>query len=330
MISASAKDSQPCHNIWFKDDGTWLYASNTDNMKVYDLEANKVLDIVMKPHHKNLDLKYNDEYLFIADQTSKSVIVSSVKEDLINYDVDVKISKTVTSGGVNPFKGSFYKKSNSTNENAYGTANQGTAKFGRSKRKASVSRSRKSILANNGINLMKQNSYNVPKEKDPYTGKRYDFSDFDDVTPKPQVDKYSPFAPASPPTMTPMETREIVNKITNNHNKVLQLMKHRKSQLWNLQQSWTSGNWLKTLRNLYQLNDTPLVKDFLEYTLAKNESLEFMTLESASIVLRLLKMIIVKPHTEFHEWAKKAYYNLFTHVKPVSLWIFMNIDNHRS
>jgi hypothetical protein len=51
-------------------------------MKIYDLEGNTILDIVMKPHRKNLDLKFNDEYLFVADQTSKSVIVSSVKESL--------------------------------------------------------------------------------------------------------------------------------------------------------------------------------------------------------------------------------------------------------
>lgn len=78
-------------------------------MKIYDLEANKILDIVMKSHRKNLDLKYDDEHIFIADQTSKSVIISSVDESLLNYDSSVKISKSVSSHGGNSMKGSFYK-----------------------------------------------------------------------------------------------------------------------------------------------------------------------------------------------------------------------------
>lgn len=109
MISASAKDSQPCYNIRFKEDGSCLYASNTDNMKIYDLEGNKILDIVMKPHRKNLDLKFDDEHIFVADQTSKSVIVSSVDESLLNYDSSVRIGKSVSSHGGNAMKGSFYK-----------------------------------------------------------------------------------------------------------------------------------------------------------------------------------------------------------------------------
>ena len=100
---------------------------------------------------------------------------------------------------------------------------------------------------------MSQNSYAKGNGKDPYTGKRYDFSDFDDLSSKPQFNNMvSQCQPASPPTMSAVETRDIINKITNNHSKVLQLFKHRKSQLWNLQQLWTSGNSLKALKYLYQ------------------------------------------------------------------------------
>jgi hypothetical protein len=117
-------------------------------MKVYDLEGNTVLDIVMKPHRRNLDLKYNDECLYVADQTSKSVIVSSVKEGLLNYDKSVKISKTVSSIG--PAKNSFYQKSSSKNESSYGGSSQSTANFGRKlsrSRQMSTNRKKNSILS---------------------------------------------------------------------------------------------------------------------------------------------------------------------------------------
>lgn len=57
LISASHKDSNPWMRLLFKDDGSCLYGVNTDSMRVYDVEENQVLDIVMKPHRKVLDLK---------------------------------------------------------------------------------------------------------------------------------------------------------------------------------------------------------------------------------------------------------------------------------
>lgn len=224
-------------------------------MKIYDLENNKVLDIVMKSHRKNLDLKYNDSHIMIADQTSKSVIVSSVDESLLNYDVDVKISKSVSHSKGNPFKGSYYKNegSKSNYEGPYKDSSQGTGHFGKKiTRKSSLARNKKSILASNGMNLIRTSSYTKPVEKDPYTNKKYDFSDFDDLTPKPQGSMASPYQPASPPTINAVESREIISKITNNHSKIMQLMKNRKSKLWNLQQFWTSGNTIKTLKTLLQ------------------------------------------------------------------------------
>lgn len=294
-------------------------------MKIYDLEGNTILDIVMKPHRKNLDLKFNDEYLFVADQTSKSVIVSSVKESLWNYDKSVKIGKTVSSVGTNPFKRSFYQKSSSENEFSYAGSNQGTGNFGKKlSRQRSVNKHKNSILSNNGMNLMNQNSYSGNVEKDPYTGKRYDFTDFDDALPSKDISSHVKIGsqhPASPPTINSFQSQEIISKLTNNHSKVVQLYKNRKSQLWSLQQMWSSGNSLKTLKYLYQSSDTSLIKDFWHYTFEKNEGYEFLTIEACAIVLRLIKLLIAKPHTEFQEWAKASYQNLLNHVKPVSLFL---------
>ena len=266
------KDSNPFFRICFKDDGSCLYAANTDNMKVYNLEANSVLDIVMKPHRKILDLKCGDDHIYVADHTNKSVIVSGVDEGLINYEDDVQISKTVTNEGGNVFKqASFYKKNSNDGSDGYG-GKQGTAKFGRgSSRQRRDSGMKKSVLATNALNLLRHSStkdYN----KDPYTGTKYDFNDFNDepYSSRPPIHKHSPsqvaMSAASPPTISSYEVTEIINKLTNNHSKVLQLFKSRKSQLWNLQQHWTSGNTLKALKYLHQAQDSSLTKDFMSYT----------------------------------------------------------------
>lgn len=182
----------------------------------------------------------------------------------------------------------------------------------------------KSILANNGMNLISQpKSYLETKNKDPYTGAKYDFTDFDEDS--PAIKSYAqihsanlPTASASPPTINSYETRDIINKLTNNHSKVLQLFKARRGKLISLQQLWTSGDSLRTLKYLQQCNDTSLIKDFLEYTFAKNEGLEFVTMEAAAVTLKLVKMLMQKPHTEFQECAKKSYQHMFAHLKPVS------------
>jgi hypothetical protein len=128
-----------------------------------------------------------------------------------------------------------------------------------------VNRPKNSILSNNGMNLMGQNSYSGNVEKDPYTGKRYDFKDFDDALPSKDINspvQVSSHHPASPPTINSFQSHEIISKLTNNHSKVMQLYKNRKSQLWSLQQMWSSGNSMKTLKYLYQSSDTSLIKDF--------------------------------------------------------------------
>lgn len=173
------------------------------------------------------------------------------------------------------------------------------------------------------MNLITQNSYSGAPKKDPYTGARYDFTDFEEESPHKISSKMAPSAKlpnvaASPPTINAIETRDIITKITQNHNKVLQLFKNRKTQLWNLQQYWTSGNSIKTLKYLQQWGDTSLIKDFLQYTFAKNEGIEFVTMEGAIFALKLIQMLAAKAHTEFQEWAKKAYENMFNHLKPVS------------
>lgn len=115
-------------------------------MKIYELEENVVLDIVMKPHRKILDLKCGKDYIFIADHTGKSVVVSNVEEGLLNYDPDVKISKTVSDSNDNPFKQPFFKKNHNSEPNSaygYGETNQSTAKFGRKmSRQRSAARSK--------------------------------------------------------------------------------------------------------------------------------------------------------------------------------------------
>ena len=269
MISASAKDSNPCFRICFNEEGSCLYAANTDNMKIYDLEANKVLDIVMKPHRKILDLKCSSEYIYVADHTNKSVIVSSVKEDLLNYDINVQIDKSVASSGSN--KPTFFQKSQSTDQTgSYGYGvNQSSDKFGNKKlsRQHSVNRNKNSILANNGMNLIR-NSSNIAK--DPYTGSKYSYNDFNDFEDSP--DKFKPSRKSaklpnpnpSQPIISPMETQVIIQKMTNSHAKVLKLLKNRKSQLINLQQCWSSGNSVKTLRYLLQSNDAGLTKDLID------------------------------------------------------------------
>jgi hypothetical protein len=68
----------------------------------------------MKPHRKLLDLKCGNEFIFVADHTNKSVIVSSVKEDVLNYDSSVQIEKTVSTSGEEGFKQIFFQKSQST------------------------------------------------------------------------------------------------------------------------------------------------------------------------------------------------------------------------
>ena len=98
-----------------------------------------------------------------------------------------------------------------------------------------------SVLVKSGLNLITQKSYNEPYQKDPYTGSRYDFTDFDDIDAGSKSKLTSsianmPTAAASPPTINSVEAKDIINKVTNNHSKVLQLLKNRKSQLWNLQQ----------------------------------------------------------------------------------------------
>ena len=182
------------------------------------------------------------------------------------------------------------------------------------------------------MNLMNQNSYSGNGEKDPYTGKRYDFTDFDEALPSKDISsppKINSQHPASPPTMNNYQSQEIISKLTNNHSKVMQLFKNRKSQLWSLQQMWTTGNSMKTLKYLYQTSDTSLIKDFWQYTFAKNEGYEFLTIEAWAIVLRLIKLLLAKPHIEFQECAKNSYHNMFNHVKPVSLLKFYAIDNKR-
>ena len=156
LINATAKDSNPFYRICFKDDGSCLYAANTDNMKVYDLENNCVLDIVMKPHRKILDLKYGEDSIFVADHTNKSVIVSGVEEKLINYDSDVVVSKTIASNDPSPFKQSFFQKGqNNDPVESYGgsSQNQSTAHFGR--KPSRNGRSKKSILISSGLNMIK-------------------------------------------------------------------------------------------------------------------------------------------------------------------------------
>lgn len=141
--------------------------------------------------------------------------------------------------------------------------NQSTGYFGKPKltRAASSNKSKNSVLVKNGLNLITQKSYNDPSKRDPYTGARYDFTDFDDVDGNSKSKLTSsianiPTAAASPPTINSVEAKDIISKVTNNHSKVLQLLKNRKSQLWNLQQYWTGGSTMKTLKYLYQCNDT--------------------------------------------------------------------------
>lgn len=231
-------------------------------MKVFDLESNKVLDIVMKPHRKILDLKCGHNNIYVADHTNKSVIVSGVEEKLINYDNDVEISKTVTDTDSNPFKQAFYQKNQSIDPSeSYGgggtVTSQSTAQFGRKhSRQRQSSGLKGSVLASSGLNMIKQYSYADNTARDPYTGARYDFTDFDDLSKSPSkvipsmasVDN----TPSSPPTISSYELNEIINKVNNNHMKVMQLFKHRKSQLWSLQQYWTTGNTVKALKFLLQ------------------------------------------------------------------------------
>ena len=93
LINSSACDSVPADRLCFSRDGKQVMAANCDNVKCYDMEQNRLLDIVMKPHRKIFDMKVSDTELFIVDEQNGAIAASSIPLNILNKDPDCEVAQ---------------------------------------------------------------------------------------------------------------------------------------------------------------------------------------------------------------------------------------------
>ena len=67
LINSSSPDAHPIHQVAFDPEGKHVFAAHSDSLKIWDLEAPRLIQSVLKPSRLVCDIKVDSEYAYVLE-----------------------------------------------------------------------------------------------------------------------------------------------------------------------------------------------------------------------------------------------------------------------